>query len=88
MTKKYANPFSDGTLEDCKVWQRRALERRSKITATFAVDKILEYLSQQAVVLKADVDRYRNQRDMVRWEEAVARLQWTESMIFWVNHNV
>lgn len=84
--KRYSHPFADG--EDEEYWAETIIKRRQNLSGTEVADKILDYLVQHVALLKKEITRHREKKDMIRWSHAVARLEWTENMIFWINSNV
>lgn len=88
MSRRNVSPFSDGSDEDEEYWTQVVKNRREHLNGEDAVRKILAYLKQSVEVLELEKKRYRDAKDTERWQETVKRLEWTEAMIIWVNHNV
>lgn len=88
MKLKYLSAYVDGTLEDEQNLEAIAENRRRNLTVQQALDKVLLYLMQAIDVLDIDIKRYKKDKNGDDWQHAVARRQWAESMIFWINHNV
>lgn len=78
--------FSDGSIEDQELYAMRAMERRSKISASEAVEKIIVHLEQQIEVLNMDLSRYAG--DNIRIKLIKLRTEWIENLIIHLNHNI
>mgnify|MGYP007083501910 CR=1 FL=1 len=86
--REHENAYSDGSREDFEYYAKEATRRRREINGAQATEKILWYLGQQVEVLEADFNRFRAAGDHDRKDQVRERINWTEAMIHWINHNV